>query len=65
VSKANEHITAITTLISQCIILTPEEIEQLAEQKQNNSSKQNSGCGKSAGVLLIAIFIAVSSMFLV
>jgi hypothetical protein len=63
VTKANEHITAIANLISECIVLKPEEIQTLEEQRNNKAQSSNKGCGKSAGVFLIVFVTALSSLF--
>jgi hypothetical protein len=64
VSKANEHITAIATLISECIVLTAEEIQNLEEQRKNKAQTANKGCGKSAAAILLIITAGVSTILL-
>jgi hypothetical protein len=55
VSKANDHISVIATLISECITLLPEEIMLLEEKKENIS--ENKGCGKPAAILTIFLIV--------
>jgi len=42
VSKANDHIAKLFELISQCIVLSDEEIKNLTEKKTNSPEKK--GC---------------------
>ena len=42
VSKANEHISTLFTLVSQCVVLSEEQIKELETRQQN--MPKNSGC---------------------
>jgi hypothetical protein len=62
VSKANDHIAKIATLMSQCLVLTPSEIKALEEKKK--AVVENKGCGKTAAIFLcITIGTAAAILF--
>ena len=62
VSKANDHIANIATLMSECLVLKPEEITDL--ENKNKALAEKKGCGKSTAVLtLIVIGSAVALIF--
>jgi hypothetical protein len=42
VSKANEHISTLFTLVSQCVVLSEVQIKELETRQQN--MPKNSGC---------------------
>ena len=42
VSKANEHISTLFTLVSQCVVLSEEQIKELETRQQN--MPKSSGC---------------------
>lgn len=60
VQKANEHLNKIATLISECITLTPEEVELLEKNKKAVSEKK--GCGKPAAVFVIITIVTAASL---
>lgn len=53
VSKANDHIARIATLMSECLVLKPEEITDLEEKNKALSEKK--GCGKTAAFLALIV----------
>ena len=62
VSKANDHIANIATLMSECVVLTPTEIKDLEEKK--NAVVEKKGCGKTAAIFLfITIGTAAAILF--
>ena len=62
VSKANDHIANIATLMSECVVLTPIEIKDLEEKKKAVVEKK--GCGKTAAIFLfITIGTAAAILF--
>jgi hypothetical protein len=61
-SKANDHIANIATLMSECVVLTPTEIKDLEEKK--NAVVEKKGCGKTAAIFLfITIGTAAAILF--
>ena len=65
VTKANEHISTIATLISECIVLTTEEIQNLEEQRKRKAQSSNKGCGKSTAAILLIITAGVTTFLFV
>jgi hypothetical protein len=62
VSKANDHIANIATLMSECVVLTPTEIKDLEEKKK--AVVETKGCGKTAAIFLfITIGTAAAILF--
>ena len=62
VSKANDHIANIATLMSECVVLTPTEIKDLEEKK--NTVVEKKGGGKTAAIFLfITIGTAAAILF--
>ena len=62
VSKANDHIANIATLMSECVVLTPIEIKDLEEKKK--AVVETKGCGKTAAIFLfITIGTAAAILF--
>lgn len=50
ITNANDHISKITTTLSECLVLKPEDVKQLEEK--NKALANNKGCGKTAAVLI-------------
>lgn len=62
VTKANEHIARIATLISECLILTPVEIKDL-EEKNKVLLAEKKGCGTKTAVVLLITLGSIISLF--
>lgn len=60
VSKANDHIAKIATLMSECLVLKPEEISELEEK--NKAMANNKGCGKTAAVLAFIMICSTAAL---
>lgn len=59
ITNANEHIVKITTTLSECLVLKPEDVKQLEDNNKALASKK--GCGKTAAVFVcMSIGIAVA-----
>ncbi len=64
VKKANDHIALIATLISECIVLTPQGIKDLEEQKATKANNEKKGCGQTAAVILLIVIGSLLSIFI-
>ena len=59
ITNANEHIAKITSTLSECLILKPEDVKQLEDK--NKALASNKGCGKTAAVL-VGLFIGSAGL---
>ncbi len=60
VSKANDHIANIATLMSECLVLKPEEIRDLEEK--NKALAEKKGCGKTAAFLALIVISSAAAL---
>ncbi len=62
VSKANDHIANISTLMSECLVLKPEEIRDLEDK--NKALAEKKGCGKPVAVLALIVIGSATILIL-